>query len=92
MLRAEVERQPDQLLETGLIYECESLFVHPVGCVAKRDGSVRLCVDYRRLNSVTTTNAFPMQLPHDLIIRVGRTNFVILIELRKRYCQVPHYE
>lgn len=88
-LRGEVERQTDELLETGLIYECESPFAHPVVCVAKKDGSVRLCVDYRQLNSVTTTDAFPMQFPDDLIMRVGRSNFVTLIDLRKGYWQVP---
>lgn len=59
-LREEVDRQIQQLIGWVLIYPTESSFAHPVVCVAKKDGKVRLCIDYRQLNSVTETDVFPM--------------------------------
>lgn len=52
-LREEVERQVTQLLEWGFIYPIDSPHAHPVVCVAKKDGSVRVCIDYMKLNAVT---------------------------------------
>lgn len=88
-LKGEVTEQIRELLELGLIYRCESAFAHPIVCVPKKDGSVRLCIDYRALNAVSETDAFPMGHPQELIMRVGAAKFITLIDLRRGYWQVP---
>lgn len=88
-LKGEVTRQIDELLEQGLIYPCKSPFAHPIVCVPKKGGSVRLCIDYRALNAVTETDAFPMGCPQELIMRVGAAKFITLLDLRRGYWQVP---
>ena len=50
--RAEVERQVSELLDKGLIQPSDSPWASPVVLVAKKDGSKRLCLDYRKLNEV----------------------------------------
>jgi hypothetical protein len=50
--RAEVERQVEELLAKGLIQPSDSPWSSPVVLVDKKDGSKRLCLDYRRLNDV----------------------------------------
>lgn len=88
-LKGEVSRQVQDLLAQGLVYPVESEHAHPVVCVSKKDGTVRMCVDYRALNAITKDDAFPMELPQELIMRVGQANYITLIDLRRGYWQVP---
>jgi hypothetical protein len=55
--RAEVERQVQELLAKGLIQHSDSpcIWSSPVVLVGKKDGSKRLCLDYRRLNDASHT-------------------------------------
>ncbi|KAK8760677.1 hypothetical protein V5799_028056 [Amblyomma americanum] len=46
-LKGEVGKQVDKLLEMSLIFLCKSPHAHPVVCVPKKDGSLRMCVDFR---------------------------------------------
>jgi len=49
-----------QLLETKVIRESSSPFASPTVLVKKKDGTLRLCVDYRLLNSKTRKRCFPL--------------------------------
>ncbi|GBM08848.1 hypothetical protein AVEN_57404-1 [Araneus ventricosus] len=60
-LQDEVDRQIKELLELDLIEQSDSDWAHPVVCVAK-NGSVRLCIDFRLLNSFTIPDAYPMKM------------------------------
>lgn len=88
-LQAEVGRQVDELLELGLIFPCEGPYAHPLVCVPKKDGSVRLCVDFRALNAGTVEDAYPMALQQELIMSVGKAKYITLLDLRRGYWQVP---
>ena len=57
--------------------------------VGKKDGSLRLCVDYRQLNAVTWTDAYPMPRIDDLIDQVGRERYLTTLDLARGYWQVP---
>ena len=57
--------------------------------VQKRDKSLRLCVDYRRLNARSKSNAYPMPRVEDLIDRVGNATYITTLDLTKGYWQVP---
>ena len=50
----------DKLLRQGVIRPSDSPWASPLCLVRKKDGSVRPCVDYRRLNKVTKPDAFPV--------------------------------
>ena len=55
----------------------------------KKDGSIRLCVDYRKLNSVTPMDAYPMPRVDDLIDRLGNAKYISKLDLSRGYWQVP---
>jgi hypothetical protein len=57
-----LKRQLDNLLAKGFIRPSKSPWAFPVLFMKKKDGSKRLCVDYRALNQVTIKNKYP--LPH----------------------------
>ena len=58
--------------EEGIIKPSVSEWSSPIVCVNKKDGTLRLCVDYRRLNSVSQADAYPMPRIDDLIDRLAR--------------------
>ena len=55
-----VKAHINQLLETQIIRESSSPYASPIVLVKKKDGSLRMCVDYRQLNSKTRKDSFPL--------------------------------
>lgn len=54
------EREIQNMLENNIIEPSESPYASPISLTTKRDGSIRFCIDYHRLNAQTKMNAFPL--------------------------------
>ena len=63
----EVKRQVTDLLSKGMIRPSTSPFSAPILFVGKKDGSLRMCIDYRGLNGVTVKNRYPLPRVDDLL-------------------------
>ena len=68
-VRGEITRMVQEMLKDGVIQESASPWASPVVLVNKKDGTLRFCVDYRRLNAVTHKDTFPLPRIDDLIAR-----------------------
>ena len=66
----ELKKQLEELLEKQFIRPSVSPWGAPVLLVKKKDGSMRLCVDYRQLNKVTIKNQYPLPRIDDLMDRL----------------------
>lgn len=77
------------MLKLGVIEASTSPWASPVVCVAKQDGSLRMCVDYRGLNKVTSTDIYPMPRIEELLDKVAPTEYITTMDLCKGYYQVP---
>ena len=84
----ELRDQIEQLLGQGFIRRSTSPWGAPVLFVKKRDGSLRLCVDYRELNKVTIRNKYPLPRIDDLFDQLRGTTFFSKIDLRSGYHQL----
>ena len=85
----EVERQCTELLELGVIRQSKSPWSAPVVPIWKKDGTLRLCIDYRRLNQVTKPDRFPMPNLTDMVFGAGKAGFFTTLDLVKGYYQIP---
>ena len=82
--------EPDRRLlrimqHEGVIQLLQSSRASPVVLVRKRDGSLRFCVDYRSLNTVTKADLFPLPRIHDLFGQVGKGKYFTTLDLAARY-------
>lgn len=84
-----IRKEIDLMLEMGVIEESTSPWASPVVLVPKPDGSIRFCTDFRRLNTVTISDAFPMPRVDDLIDKVGHAKYLTKLDLSRGYWQVP---
>jgi hypothetical protein len=73
------------LVESKEIQESESPYASLAVMVRKKDGSWRLCVDYRELNSQTVKNKFPMPIIEDLLDELHGARIFSKLDLRLGY-------
>lgn len=84
----ELQIQVAELLEKGFIDVSTSPFNSPVLFVKKKDGTYRLCIDYRALNNRTIKNKFPLPFIEDILDRVSRAKLFSKLDLMSGYHQV----
>jgi hypothetical protein len=84
----ELKVQLEELLEKGYIKPSKSPYGAPVLFVHKKDGTLRMCVDYRALNKVTMKNQYPLPRIDDLFDRLSRAKVFSWINLRFGYYQI----
>ncbi|XP_060168953.1 uncharacterized protein LOC132599707, partial [Lycium barbarum] len=84
----ELKEQLKDLLDKGFIRPSTSPWGAPVLFVRKKDGSLRMCIDYRQLNKVTIKNKYPLPRIDDLFDQLQSAKYFSKIDLRSGYHQV----
>jgi hypothetical protein len=81
----ELDKYLKENLAKGFIRESESSAGFPILFVRKKDGSMRLCVNYRNLNKITIKNRYPLPNISELQDRLSGAKFFTALDLRGAY-------
>ena len=85
---AELKKQLEKLQQSGFIRPNSSPWGAQVLFVKKKDGIMRMCVDYRALNEVTIKNKYPLPRIDDLFDQLKGAKYFSKIDLRSGYHQL----
>ena len=79
----------EQMLKKGVIRESFSPWCSPVLLVTKKNGKVRFCIDYRRLNAVTIKESYPLPRIEDTLSALGGCSWFSTLDLAAGFWQTP---
>ena len=84
-----VEKELKTMLEQDIIRHSSSPYCSPITIVNKPDGSIRLCIDFRKLNSITLFDNEPIPQLDEIMTRLNKAKYFSKLDLSKGYFQVP---
>lgn len=84
----ELKKQLDELMKKGFIRPSTSPYGAPILFVKKKDGSLRMCIDYRALNQSTVKNSYPLPRIDELLDRLHGANVISNLDLQSGYHQI----
>ena len=87
-LRNKVEELVDDMLKQGVIEPSASPWASPIVLVQKKDGGIRFCVDYRKLNQITKLDEFPLPRIDDTLDILNGSKYFSALDLASGYWQV----
>ncbi|TPX32853.1 hypothetical protein SmJEL517_g04106 [Synchytrium microbalum] len=86
--RQYIKDRVQELLKNNIVQESRSPWSSPVVLVPKKDGTIRFCVDYRKLNAITVKDSYPLPLQQDLLDTIDK-EFYSTLDLAAGYWQIP---
>ena len=87
-LKEKVEAEIDRMEELGLIEKSVSPWASPLVPVVKRDGRVRICIDYRKVNAVTKKDSYPLPHIEDALSQFEGARYFSTLDLLSGYHQI----
>lgn len=84
----EIHQQVDDLLSQGLIEESDSAWSSPVLLKEKKNKTWRLCVDFRKVNSITKKYAYPLPLITEILDSLKDAYYVSALDLKQGFHQI----
>lgn len=87
-VRGEVAQHLQQMQDSGIIQPSSSPWASPIVLVRKKDGTMRFCIDYRKLNAVTKADKFPLPRIDDLLDQLDKAQYFSTLDLAAGYWQI----
>lgn len=85
----DVRKHLNDLKEAGIISESRSPYASPIVVVRKKNGTIRICVDYRALNRRTIPDQYTVPRVEDALTCLSGSKWFSVLDLRSGYYQIP---
>ena len=79
----------EEMTKHGIIEPATSPWASNIVLVRKKDGSIRLCVDYRRINAITYKDSYPLPLIYNCLNALAGSSWFSTLDLRAGYYNIP---
>ena len=87
-LRKKIDQLVQDMLDQGVVEASQSPWASPIVLVQKKDGGVRFCVDYRKLNRTTKLDEFPLPRIDDILDQLRGSRHFSTLDLASGYWQI----
>lgn len=87
-----IQHHVEDMIVKGVVRPSSSPWSSPVVLIRKKDGSIRFCVDYRRLNKITRKDVYPLPRIDDALDTLQGSSLFSCLDLRSGYWQIPMAE
>lgn len=84
-----IQEELERWKKLQVIEECTSEFASPLVPVKKSNGKIRVCLDSRKINSVTRKDAYPMRNMAEIFHRLKKAKYFSIVDLKDAYFQIP---
>lgn len=88
-MQAVINQEVEKMLKEDVIEPSNSGWSSPVVLVRKKDGTYRFCVDFRKLNTASDKDAYPLPYITATLDKLRGARYLSTLDLRSGYCQVP---
>ena len=78
----------DDLLKAGIIEPAQSPWCSPPVLALKKDGSLRFCVDYRKINAITRKHAHPLPAIDSILDRLRQAKYCTKMDMKNAFHQL----
>ena len=86
--RDKISQLVNDMLKQQVVQPSTSAWASPVVLVPKKDGTLRFCVDYRRINAVTKKDVYPLPRVDDILETLRKAKFFLTLDLAAGYWQI----
>ena len=84
----EIRKKIQEMADNEIIRKSSSPWTSPIVIVKKKDGTLRICIDYRRLNEVTRKDTYPLPRIDGMLDKLGRSTIFTTLDLQSGYWQI----
>ena len=84
-----IDEEVEKMLVKEVIRPSDSPWSSPIVLDTKLDGSTRFCIDFRKVNSLTKKDAYPLPRIEETLNALGGSKYFITLDLQSRYWQMP---
>lgn len=84
-----VNAELDEMLRLGVVQKSTSAWSSPILMVPKKDGSLRFCVDFRKVNQVTEKDAYPLPYISNTLDKLRNAHYLTSLDIKAAYWQIP---
>jgi len=84
-----IDKEVEEMKKHGIVEPAASPWASNVVLVKRKDGMLRFCIDYRRLNSVTKQDSYPLPLIDNCLNVLTGSSWYSTPDLRSGYCNIP---